>query len=214
MARKLRTLLLLAAFASVVSCNNNTTSDKAQLEDSITKPSTSQVTTDSVAFFKMLTFGDVSFDITSIGEGSLQQVTIQSFGPSIEKKVMMMKLDPITSAEVADLNSDGHAELLVYTQSAGSGSYGKVVAFSVNNGKSISQVTFPETSNNSKINKGYRGHDKFAIVNNQLTQEFPIYNSSDTNAEPTGKKRVVTYKLVDGEASRVFVVNKVKEVPR
>ena len=97
-------------------------------------------------------------------------------------------------------------------QSAGSGSYGKVIAYSVNNGKSVSSATFPASSENSKINNGYMGHDKFTIENNQLIQTFPIYQGGDANAKPTGKDRVVSYRLKNGEASRIFEVDKVKQI--
>ncbi len=212
-----RTMTLLFATTSsivMLSCNSNTDQDsKKATNDSTEKTASAEMINDSIAYNKRLTFGNVSFDITAINEGSLQQVTIQSSGPLIEKKVIMLKSDPIINAEVGDLNGDGHPELLIFTQSVGSGSYGKVIAFSVNNGKSISQVTFPETSKNSKIKMGYRGHDKFSIVNNDLTQEFPVYNEGDPNAKPSGTRRIITYKLKDGEASRVFVVNQVKEIP-
>ena len=212
MIRSMTLLFAAAASTVVISCNSNSDSDsKKATNDATAKTATVETTTDSIAYNKLLTFGNVSFDITSINEGSLQQVTIQSSGLTIEKKVIMLKSDPIMTAEVNDLNGDGHPELLIFTQSVGSGSYGKVIAYSVNNGKSISQVSFPDIGNNAKINKGYMGHDKFSIVNNQLTQEFPIYHEGDPNAQPSGKKRIITYKLKDGEASRVFVVDRVKE---
>jgi hypothetical protein len=55
------------------------------------------------------------------------------------------------------------------------------------------------------------GHDEFAMVENTFVQRFPIYNPGDTNAEPTGGTRQIQYKLVDGEASRLFEVDKVVE---
>ena len=55
------------------------------------------------------------------------------------------------------------------------------------------------------------GHDSFAVKGNQLVREFKLYLDGDTNANPTGKTRQITYRLVDGEASRQFVVDKVVE---
>jgi len=44
------------------------------------------------------------------------------------------------------------------------------------------------------------GHDQFAVVETNLVRRFPLYNRGDSNANPTGGTRQVTYKLVPGEA--------------
>ena len=173
---------------------------------------TNEALPDSTEFHKVLSFKNITFDVKAVGKGSLQKTTIQPSGLTATNRAETLETEPVTGAEIADLNADGYPELLIFTQSAGSGSYGKVIAFSVNKGKSMSAVTFPETSQNPEIKNGYGGHDKFTITDNALTQEFPIYNEGDTNNKPSGKKRQITYKLKDGEASRVFVVDQVKEV--
>lgn len=168
---------------------------------------------DSSDFSKVLTFKNITFTVKAFGKGSLQRVIIQPSGLSATNQIENLETEPVENAVVGDLNADGYPELLIFTRSAGSGSYGKVIAFSVNNGKSMSRVTFPETGENASLKKGYGGHDKFSIVNNNLTQEFPVYNESDTNSKPTGLKKVVNYKLKAGEASRIFVVDQIKEIP-
>jgi hypothetical protein len=55
------------------------------------------------------------------------------------------------------------------------------------------------------------GHDEFSLVENTLGQRFPIYKEGDTNAEPTGGLRQVSYKLVEGEAMRKLEVDKITE---
>ena len=32
------------------------------------------------------------------------------------------------------------------------------------------------------------GHDEFSLVENTLSQRFPIYKEGDTNAEPSGEQ--------------------------
>jgi hypothetical protein len=221
-------LLLVCAITSVmISCNSNpttgneeskdvqTTTDSAVTQTTTTQPSVivpaKNDTANAPEFQKTLHFKKSSFDITATGKGSLQQVTIQPHGLTDNKTITIKNAEPVVDAEVADLNGDGFAELVIYTQSAGSGSYGNVYGYSVNNGKSISAITFPRMNSNADISKGYSGHDKFKITNNQLVQRFPLYNTSDANSQPTGKQRTITYKLVDGEASRKFVVDKVTE---
>ena len=44
-----------------------------------------------------------------------------------------------------------------------------------------------------------------------LARRFPIYKDRDTNNNPTGGTRQIEYKLKDGEASRLFVIDKISE---
>lgn len=137
----------------------------------------------------------VTFKVQATGEGSTQQLTIEAERdgkPLAEKK---LALDgTVVGAEVEDLNSDGQPELFVYTQSAGSGSYGSVWAWSVSRRGGLLPIRLGAM--NSKDSSGYRGHDRFAVVENNLVRRFPIYLPGDTNARPTGGTRQVTYKLV------------------
>lgn len=163
-------------------------------------------------FQKTLYFMNTSFNVTAMGKGSLQYLTIQPHGLSSDNSMITIeKVEPVINAEVADLNNDGYAELLIYTQSAGSGSYGNVYAYSVNNGQSLSAVLFPKVVSNGNLRKQYGGHDQFAVVNNRLVQRFPSYNPGDINSRPTGRQRIITYKLVNGEGGRRFVIDRVSE---
>ena len=117
----------------------------------------------------------------------------------------------VVNAEIEDLNSDGYPELLIYTVSAGSGSYGDVIGYSVNAGKSMSEIYFPTLADNAEANKGYMGHDEFAIVETTLSRRFKTYTEGDNNSAPTGKTRQIQYKLKDGEASRKFVIDQMVE---
>ena len=164
------------------------------------------------SFSKTLSLQNISFSVTTLGSGSVQQLTIKPQGLTIDNKTITEEIyGQVVNAEVEDLNSDGYPELLIYVVSAGSGSYGSVIGYSVNAGKSVSKIYFPEISENPQASKGYMGHDEFAIVETSLVQRFRIYNPGDANCCPTGDMRQVTYKLVDGEAGRKFVVNKIDE---
>ena len=152
------------------------------------------------------------FDIVAKGD----LLTITPFGSSSSSKTnstitQSIAGNTVVGAEIGDLNVDGWPEVLVYLTSDGSGSYGKVIGYSSNNGKSMSEIYLPEITEDKKISEGYMGHDEFAIVENTFCRRFPIYNPKDTNAKPTGKTRQVQYKLVNGEAGRIFKVDKVIE---
>ncbi|MFD1314043.1 PliI family lysozyme inhibitor of I-type lysozyme [Namhaeicola litoreus] len=167
------------------------------------------------SFQKTLSLQGITFQIKTEGEGSIRKLTIAPEGLSMDASKVEMETDgAVMNAEIEDLNSDGYPEILIYTTSAGSGSYGNVIAYSVNGGKSISQISFPEIEPDSEAAKGYMGHDEFAIAETTLLRRFPIYEEGDSNASPTGNIRQIQYKLVDGEASRKFVVDQVILIPK
>ena len=95
--------------------------------------------------------------------------------------------------------------------SAGSGSYGSLVAYSANNRKSLSQIYLPPVAENEKASKGYLGHDAFAVAGSTLVRRFPVYRPDDTNATPTGGTRQLRYKLVAGEAGWILKLDKIVE---
>ncbi|WP_075601627.1 PliI family lysozyme inhibitor of I-type lysozyme [Saccharicrinis aurantiacus] len=165
----------------------------------------------SNVFNKELSLQGIDFSVTSITESYTTKLHVKSSGLEIREydEIIDVQGDFIVGAEVSDLNSDGSPELFVFTQSPGSGSYGKVYAFSVNNKKSMSQVYFQLTAENKAINEGYMGHDVFLISENSLVQRFPIYKRSDSNANPTGGMRKVSYKMLNGESGRKLVVDRV-----
>lgn len=161
-------------------------------------------------FSKKLSWNNTSFDI----ELKNDTLSILPSGLEIVNDKFTHPLEgvTVTNAEVADLNGDGHAEVLVYLTSDGSGSYGEVIVYSVNNGKSMSQVHYATEHDSKELMAGYMGHDRFAVEDGVLTRTFPVYNEEDSNANPTGGTRKLLYKLVDGEASRQLVVDRIAAV--
>jgi hypothetical protein len=154
----------------------------------------------------------VRFVVEATDEGSLNQLTITPSGLTISNDPATKEIDGrVTGADIADLDIDGYPEIYVWVNSAGSGSYGSVIGYAVNNGKSMSEVYFPEFDESKKYFKGYMGHDEFAVVESTFVRRFPIYKPSDSNAEPTGGTRQLQYKLQAGEAGWKLVVDKVVE---
>ena len=145
----------------------------------------------------------ISFQVKATGEGSQQQLTITPRGGQHRLKPITQTVDGrVVGAEVADLNSNSLPEIYVYVQSAGSGSYGQLVAYSVINGDQLSPIYLQELTGAPA--QGYMGHDTFAVVENCLARRFPIYKPGDSNAKPTGGERQICYKLQNGEASWIL----------
>lgn len=163
----------------------------------------------TASYNRTLKMQNIGFQVTVNGD----HLTIQPSGYELDNTIVTKEIVgmSVTNAEIEDLNSDGFPEILIYLNSDGSGSYGTVLAYSSNQNKSMSEISFPSISDNPKANKGYMGHDEFAVVETTLSHRFPIYLDGDTNSKPSGKIRQIHYKLKDGEASRVFVVDKILE---
>ena len=161
-------------------------------------------------FDQLLELDGIQFHVTSTNEGSINTLCIVPSGLEIDNSPIVRTIDgTVTGAEVADLNADGSPEIYVYVTSAGSGSYGSLVAYSANRRKSLSEIYLPPVTQNKAASKGYMGHDEFAVVESSLVQRFPVYREGDTNAAPTGGMRQLQYKLHPGEAGWVLGVDRV-----
>ena len=164
------------------------------------------------SFDRTLELQGIRFRVTSANEGSMNTLHIVPAGLEIDNSPIVRTINgTVTDAEVADLNADGSPEIYVYVTSAGSGSYGSLVAYSANRRKSLSEIYLPQLAPDDAASKGYMGHDEFAVVENVLVRRFPVYRDGDTNANPTDGTRQLQYKLVPGEAGWVLSVDKVVE---
>ena len=85
------------------------------------------------------------------------------------------------------------------------------MAYAANQRRSLSEITLPPLDYTPGADKGYMGHDQFAVVENRLARRFPVYRDGDTNASPTGGVRQLQYKLQRGEAGWRLVVHRVVE---
>jgi hypothetical protein len=163
-------------------------------------------------FDQTLEYAGISFRVQAPNDSSIGSVTITPSGLEADNSPITREIDgTVILAEVADLDADNSPEIYVSVQSAGSGSYGSLVAYAANRRKSLSEIYLPLLEDNPQAAAGYMGHDEFRVVENRLVQRFPIYKEGDTNANPTGGTRQLQYKLVPGEAGWVLSVDRVVE---
>ncbi len=169
--------------------------------------SASVAASNRAGFDRTLTLQGITFRVRSTNAGSLNRLRIEPQGLKgkganavVEKEIDGTAVD----AEVADLNVDGSPEVYVYVTSAGSGSYGSLVAYAANRRKSLSEIYLPPLAEDPVASKGYMGHDEFRVVESTLVRRFPVYREGDTNAQPTGGTRQVQYKLKAGEAGWIL----------
>ena len=163
-------------------------------------------------FRKTLELQGFSFVVEATNDGSINQLKITPTGLTKDNTPAASEIEgTVSGAEIGDLDGNGFPEVYVYVTSAGSGSYGSLVAYAVNNGKSMTPIYLPPITDDARASKGYMGHDEFAVLENVLGRRFPIYKEGDTNSGPSGKTRQLQYKLVPGEAGWVLKLKDITE---
>lgn len=162
------------------------------------------VTAQATPFQQTAALQGVTFQVKATGDGSIQNLMVKATEKGKVLPVIKQEIDGrVNGMEVADLNSDGRPDLLIYVTSAGSGSCGSVKAWTVSKKQTLLPITMPELT--GPWAQGYMGHDSFAVVETTLMRKFPVYRPGDSNARPTGGIRTVSYKLAPGEASWQFM---------
>ena len=163
-------------------------------------------------FFAELVLDDVSFRVESPNEGSINPVTVRVETPAGFLGRAEAEADgTIGNVEVGDLNADGYPEIYVYINSAGSGSYGSLIAYTLDGNNSLSPIRLPPVDDDPGAAEGYMGHDEFAVGEGMLLRRFPVYRQGDTNAEPTGGMRQIQYVLEAGEAGWLLRLDRITE---
>jgi hypothetical protein len=152
-------------------------------------------------FEQTLELQGIRFHVSCPNAGSVNRLRIAPSGLQVSNAPVEREVDgTVTGAEVADLDGDGSPEVYVYVTSAGSGSYGSLVAYAANNRKSMSEIYLPDLMEDKKHRAGYMGHDRFAVGEQALLRRFPLYRKGDPNAKPSGGTRQLQYRLKPGEA--------------
>jgi hypothetical protein len=163
-------------------------------------------------FFARMVLQDVTFQVESPNNESINRVTVSAETPDGSIGTLETDADGIiTNVEVSDLNADGYPEVYIYVTSAGSGSYGSLIACASNRNKSLSQIYLPPIEQGSSESKGYMGHDEFAVIKQTFVRRFPVYRDGDPNSAPGGGTRQIQYKLEAGEAGWVLRQDRILE---
>jgi len=165
-------------------------------------------------FFAQMVLQDVTFQVESPNDSSINQVVVRANTSAGSFGQMQTKADgTITKVEIEDLDADGYPEIYVSVNSVGSGSHGSLIAYASNRNKSLSQIHLPSIENDPQLSQGYMGHDDFAVGEGTFVRRFPVYRGGDTNAKPTGGARQIQYKLESGESGWMLRQDRVLQLP-
>ena len=150
-----------------------------------------------------------SVHITSPNIPGKNTITLLPKGlKSVNDPLALAVEELIVRAFLEDADSDNSPEVFLILTNPGSGSHGKVRAFSTNGKKALTPIVIDEPA--PKHLEGYMGHDEFTVMENTLVRRFPIYKKGDTNASPTGGWRQFQYKLKPGEAAWHFRIDRIE----
>lgn len=202
----------IAALLILISCHKKevevrtqtkNTNNTSQSKDTVkqTKPASKET-----GFNKQFELYGITFDISSPNNSSINSITITPKGLKNDNSPITVEADgTITNAQIADLDLDQSPEIYIFINSAGSGSYGSLIAYSCNNKKSLSEIYLPDLNEDKTNSKGYAGHDEMQIIENTLSRRFNLYNQ---DYKPTSIMRQLQYKLTKGETGYVLKLDK------
>ena len=92
---------------------------------------------------------------------------------------------------VTDLNGNGRMEIVLATQSFGTGAYGDVMVYEWG-GDGLRKAG----RNDWKMpGAGYMGHDVIDLSEKHIIRAFPVYLEGDSNSTPSGGRQLVRYSL-------------------
>jgi len=152
---------------------------------------------------RKLTDGKVSFKMTESRIAGVKYVRVLPTGlaGSNEEIELTVKGD-VTHAELADLDGDGHSELMFFTRARRDSrdQRGYAIGLASNSGVSMTKIQLPPVTEYGTASNGYQGGDLYMIKDNLLLHKFPIYDGG----KPTGKYRTLTYQMQTTGQSREF----------
>lgn len=156
----------------------------------------------------------IQVDETNPNGESLSTVVITPTGFASNTPITL-EINKLKDFFLADLNNDSFDELILISQTAGSGSYGEAFIYTTLHDQGLLLVSVPqlqeEDVQKGGLFEGYMGHDIFTINNSTLTREFPTYTASDTESSPSGPAKKIIYSLVikgSSTPSVIFTENK------
>jgi hypothetical protein len=163
-------------------------------------------------FRQLLSWDNTSFDIDTRADGHWMVLQVAPFGLSIDNTPATVHFKgKVDKVKILDLNDDSYPEVLIFTQAPTAGKHGNLIGFSVNNGKSMSRISFPDVRQDEQAREGFRGEDEFVIEDNMLVRYFPVYQRVEGQWRPTGITRRLEYRFLDGEAAREFVLTRISD---
>lgn len=137
-------------------------------------------------------FGPFDLYVTAEPVGESQSIQHCKLSTHRNKERVEFDIDgSIVHSWAGDADDDSSPEMYVWTQSTGSGSYGTLHIYEWTG--DLTARPLPDMP--SRYANGYRGHDEFDMNDQVVIRRFPLYREDDPNAEPSGVRRELQYRL-------------------
>ena len=132
---------------------------------------------------------------------SLSSISIIPFGFATNTPITL-ETNKLTDFFLTDMNGDSFDELVLISTAQGSGSYGEATIYTTAKDQELIPVNVPkiteEDTKQGGLFEGYMGHDYFRVIEGgALVREFPTFTATDTNSNPTGPTKKITYILTE-----------------
>lgn len=120
----------------------------------------------------------------------------------------------IKNVQVDDFNNDGFPDLIIFSEGGDENPIEHVNIYAITSveNKSCAPIYFPDILDDAKLRDGYKGHDRFSLMEGTVFRTFPIFKPDDTADKPTGGKRVVQYKMVSEQGVFKFKAIRTYEI--
>jgi len=128
-------------------------------------------------------------------------ISVIGFSNSAQRDASFEIKGIVKGAAVDDFNNDGFPDLVIYIYTGKDASMGSVIGVASEKNESIRPMFFPDILDDVKLRVGYKGQDKFQLIEGTLMRSFPLYDTSDsTNVlKPLNIVRNIQYKAIVGE---------------
>lgn len=107
----------------------------------------------------------------------------------------------VKGAAVDDFNNDGFPDLVIYMYTGKDAAIGNVIAIGSEKNESIRPIIFPDILDDAKLRVGYKGQDRFQLIEGTLMRSFPLFDTSDSTGvlKPLNIVRNIQYRVINGE---------------
>jgi hypothetical protein len=128
-------------------------------------------------------------------------ISVIGFSNSAQRDASFEIKGVVKGAAVDDFNNDGFPDLVIYVYSGKDASTGTVIGVASEKNESIRPIFFPDILDDAKLRLGYKGQDKFQLIEGTLLRSFPLYDTSDSTnlLKPLNIVRNIQYRVITGE---------------
>ncbi|MBC7652562.1 MAG: hypothetical protein H7101_12525 [Deinococcales bacterium] len=127
-------------------------------------------------------------------------VSVIGFSSTAQRDASFEVKGILKGAAVDDFNNDGFPDLVMHIYNGKAAEMGSIIGIASDKNESIRPIYFPDILDDAKLRSGYKGNDKFKLIEGTLMRSFPVFDVTDTSAtKPLGIVRHIQYRVFTAE---------------